>query len=398
MQIEIRKAKSEEMDDFQRVVKTALMFPSPASDYPGNELTLCAFKDGMLVTSYAALPMTMAINGGDVPFAGVTAVGTLPVARRLGCLRKVTTRHFELLHEEGEKPVTALYATRAAIYHRYGYSSVVTSGSYTVEPRDIQFIAGWERSGNFREAGEADMSVFSDLYNRFIEKRTGYLRRSEDMWKRQLEPSKREGGENYAVIYEEEGEPQGYVLYATTPLPPGRSKWGNNISIRDFIWLTPSAYRSIWDFFSRMDIITEVTWGQVPGDDPLPHLLLEPRRLSQKQSDGLYGRIVDIEKAMDKRGYNEEGTLIFKITDDMCPWNNSTWKLDTSPDGATIKQTAEPPQVEMPVSTLGLIYFGQISATEAARMGRLDVLEPGNLPIWDKVMSTDYRPACANHF
>ncbi|MEJ2739521.1 MAG: GNAT family N-acetyltransferase, partial [Dehalococcoidia bacterium] len=97
MQLEIRKAKSEEMDDFKRVVRTALMFPSPAPDYPGDELTLCAFIDGKLVTSYAALPMTIVINRGEVPFAGVTAVGTLPVARRLGCLRKVTTRHFELL-------------------------------------------------------------------------------------------------------------------------------------------------------------------------------------------------------------------------------------------------------------------------------------------------------------
>jgi predicted acetyltransferase len=398
MQLEIRKAKSEEMDDFKRVVRTALMFPSPAPDYPGTELTLCAFIDGKLVTSYAALPMTIAINGGDVPFAGVTAVGTLPVARRLGCLRKVTARHFELLHEEGERPVTALYATRAAIYHRYGYSSVVTSDSYTVEPRDIQFIAGWEPGSNFREARETDISVFSDLYNRFIEKRTGYLRRNEDMWKRQLVPSKREGRENYAVIYEEESGPQGYVLYTTTPLPPGRSKWGSNLSIRDFIWLTPSAYRSIWEFFSWMDIITEVTWGQAPIDDPLPHLLIEPRRLNQKQSDGLYGRIVDVEKAMDKRGYDEEGTLIFKVTDELCPWNSGTWRLDTSPDGATIKQTGESAQVEMPISTLGLLYFGQLSATKAGRMGRLEVLEPGNLSTWDKVMSTVYRPACANHF
>jgi predicted acetyltransferase len=130
----------------------------------------------------------------------------------------------------------------------------------------------------------------------------------------------------------------------------------------------------------------------------LPHMLLEPRRLNQKLSDGMYGRIVDVENTMDKRGYDEEGTLIFKVIDDLCTWNNSTWKLDTSSDGVAVKQTAESPQVEMPIGTLGLLYFGQLSASQAALMGRLDVLEPGSLPTWDKVMSTVYQPACANNF
>ena len=45
-----------------------------------------------------------------------------------------------------------------------------------------------------------------------------------------------------------------------------------------------------------------------------------------------------------------------------------------------------------------LLYFGQISATEAARMGRLDVNDPNSLPVWDRVMSTSYKPACADGF
>ena len=52
----------------------------------------------------------------------------------------------------------------------------------------------------------------------------------------------------------------------------------------------------------------------------------------------------------------------------------------------------------MPVSTLAMIIFNQISATEAARMGRLDVLEPSALSLWDAVMRTAYRPFCADKF
>ena len=72
--------------------------------------------------------------------------------------------------------------------------------------------------------------------------------------------------------------------------------------------------------------------------------------------------------------------------------------METSPDGATITPSSETPQLEMPASTLPLLYFGQVSATEAARMGRLDVNDPNSLPVWDRVMSTRYKPACADGF
>lgn len=396
MELEIRKAKPEEMEEFNRVAGTALMMP--ASDALGHDLTLCAFIDGKLATSYAAWHLTARINGGDVPAAGITMVGTLPVYRRLGCLRKVTARHFEILHEEGKEPVSALYASRAAIYRRYGYSVAVTNCSYTVEPRYLQFTAGHESVGAYREAEVKDYELLYELYDRFIEKRTGYLRRNEYMWKRMLYPNPREGSRQTVVIYEENGIPQGYLVYTATLITEGRNRGSQNISIRDIVWLKPSAYRAIWDYFSRMDLIIDIVWNQTPADDPLPHLLLEPRMLNKTCRDGMLARIVDISGALPKRRYDETGDLVFRVTDSLCPWNENTWKLEASPDGSRVEPVSETPQVEMPVSTLSMLYFGQISATEASRMGRLEVVKPESLLLWDRIMKTGYQPACADHF
>ena len=52
----------------------------------------------------------------------------------------------------------------------------------------------------------------------------------------------------------------------------------------------------------------------------------------------------------------------------------------------------------MPVGTLAMLVFGQISATEAARIQRLDVNRPEALPLWDNVMRTKYRAAYADIF
>ncbi|UCC17869.1 MAG: GNAT family N-acetyltransferase [Dehalococcoidales bacterium] len=394
MKLEIRQAKPEEMVDFKRVAETALMFNM---DFlPSPDQTLCGFVDGKLVTSYGVWPLTIVINGKDVPVAGVTMVGTLPVSRRLGTLREITIKHFETLHEQGERSVAALYASRAAIYRRYAYSPVVTTSSYSVEPRYIEFVAGNEPEGSLKEAGENDTGTLPEVYNHFIDTRTGYLRRSEDMWNRRLSPKAQENVQLHTVIYEEAGKALGYVIYTTRPAQG--NWWARDIHINDLIWLTPSAYRGIWEFFNRMDILEEVKWRQVPTFDPLPNLLKEPRMLNVRSTDGIYGRIVDVAGAMNKRGYDAEGKLIFRIIDDSCKWNQGTWILETSPDGAKITSSSETPQLEMPASTLSLLYFGQVSATEAARMGRLNINDSNSLLVWDQVMSTRYKPACADGF
>jgi hypothetical protein len=52
----------------------------------------------------------------------------------------------------------------------------------------------------------------------------------------------------------------------------------------------------------------------------------------------------------------------------------------------------------MPVTTLALLLFGQISATEAWRMGRLDAHDREALPAWDATLRTRYRPFCGDAF
>ena len=149
---------------------------------------------------------------------------------------------------------------------------------------------------------------------------------------------------------------------------------------------------------AQMDRVGEIVWDRVPSDDPLPHLLLEPRMLHIASADDVLGRIVDVERALPKRHYPEDATLTFEVVDDLCPWNNGRWKLETSIAEASISHTNEEPQLRVPISTLAMLVFGQISATEAARMGRLDVLNNDALPVWDKTMRTMYRPFCADRF
>ena len=396
MAIEIRPAREDELDEFKRVAANALVMSPDTFVGMRPDFTLCAFEDGKLATAYAAWPLTMRYNGVGIPVAAVTTVGTLPIYRRRGYLRKITTTHFEQLHEEGERSIAILYASLATIYQRYGYAVVSTQCGYNIEPRYLQFALPRPVTGTFRELGDDEFPLLVDLYRRFREERIGYLHRGRDMWNAGTLAPSPSGGFLHKVVYEENGQPLGYVVYA---LQPGSGPLPSHIlTIRDLVWLTTSAYRAVWNYFANMDLVGSIVWGRVPVDDPLRYMLLEPSMLHVTSGDGLLGRIVDVERALPGRPYDEEGTLTFEIGDDMCRWNRGRWKLEAQVGGSSISRTRAGPQLVMPVSTLAMLVFGQISATEAARMERLDVNEPDALPIWDRVMRTRYRPVCTDTF
>jgi len=398
MTLEIRAAEQHEMKEFGRVASIALVgFPAEVFEGVRPEWTLCAFEDGRLATSYAAWPFTMRFNGEGVPVAAVTAVGTLPIYRRRGYLRKTIATHFKLMHERGEQALAVLIASLVAIYQRYGYAVVSTRKSYTVEPRFLEFAEGQPVPGNLREATD-EFGLLVELYRRFRAERTGYMHRGRAMWDAGVLSPLPGGGQLATIVYEEAGEPLGYVIYTAEPQPGIRHELVHRITIRDLVWLTPAAYRAIWEYFSPMDVVGNIIWERVPSDDPLPHLLVEPRRLHITSSDGLLARIVDVERALPGRRYSAEGSLTFEVLDDMCPWNRGLWKLDTSGTETSVGSTRNEPEVVMPVSTLAMLMFGQISASEAWRMGRLDVLDHSKLSKWDAVMHTTYRPFCPDIF
>jgi len=386
------------MEAFGRIASTALVIPPELLSGMRPEWTLCAFEDGALATSYAAWPLTIRLDGEGASVAGVTAVGTLPIYRRRGHLRRIIATHFELLHERGEQPIAVLVASLAAIYQRYGYAVVSTQNSYRLDPRFLEFASARPVPGAFREVGDDELGLLVDLHRTFRSERNGYIHRGRAMWEAGVLAHPPAGGLLGKVVYEEGGKPLGYVLYAVEPAPGTVPGPGQRLTIRDLVWLTASAYQAVWNYLSRMDLVSDIIWERVPADDPLPHLLLEPRMLNLGSRDGLLARIVDVERAFPQRRYHVEGTFTFELWDDLCPWNGGRWRLETSTGGARIGRTSDDPQLAMPISTLAMLLFGQVSATEAARMGRLDVFEHASLSAWDSAMHTAYQPFCPDFF
>jgi len=411
MTLEIRPVTHEELDEFYRV--PSIVFGNYTGqprdpNATGNvlpEWSLCAFEDGKLATTYAAYPFTMRLNGAPAPAAGVTWVGTLPWFRRRGHLRAIMEADFKRRYEQREQPLAILLASIAGIYQRYGYAVVSSRYRYSIDPQWINFAPSVPTAaGRWREASRDELPLLKQLYKDFVTPRNGYLHRGMPMWEGRVlatVPGAWDGqyGPSLLALYEENGEPLGYLAYAAKSFDahPEGSGPGQRLTVRDYVYKTPAAYRAMWDFLRHFDLVVRVIVDPAPIDDPAFDIMLDPRELHATRHDHLLGRIIDVERTLPLRPYGE-GRVVFEVVDTMCPWNADRWAVEAGPEGSAVSRTRETPHLTMDISALAQLLFGTVSPTQAVRIGRAEAAPGAPMALWDAMWRTAYAPFCPDGF
>src|SRR5690606_38931302 len=170
-------------------------------------------------------------------------------------------------------------------------------------------------------------------------------------------------------VYRVDDEPRGYMVYRTRETEtfaepsPLDQMW-----VRDLVYLDLDAYRGLWAHMRAHDLIGRVFWHKAPVDDPAPDLLLEPRALRRHTGDAMWMRLTDVEQALPLRPYGGEGALTLRIRDDLCDWNDGTYRLETNGEEALASRTSDEPDLSMSVNTLAPLFSGLRTATHLANI------------------------------
>lgn len=403
---EFRPATAEEMPNFRRlgfyVFANARREGDSAEedDALRPEWTLAAFHRGRVVASSGGFPFKMRLNGRGVPADGVTAVGTDPGFRRRGLVRRLIGDLLRRAHENGQ-PASILWASMGAIYQRFGYGPGATLVEYSFDPQLASFQFG-EPSTGFTRMLEKDEAVpiASKLYRAFIEERNLLLHRAPILW--DLPFRVRNGRKTYcAVHYDSDSEPDGYLFYAAKQRddPGSDAVRDQEMSLSDFVWRDMNAYRGLWDFVRGHDLVSKVTTEMSPEDDPAPSLLLEPRILGRRTSDGIWLRIVDAAAMLAGRGYQHAGETSLEIVADAeCPWNIGVYRFATDAVQAEAERIRARAEIRIQPHGLASLLAGHSSLSQLTRIGRAEVVDDRRLPMLDALFSTRYRPHCMNGF
>lgn len=404
MAIEIRPARADEMSQFGAV--GAYVYAGAFGDTADNavsqnnrpEWTLCAFADGRMATSYAVIPFTMRANGRAVAMGGVTAVGTLPEYRRQGLLRSITTRSFADMRQNGQG-VAALWASQAAIYQRYGYALASAQMAYRIDSIDVGFADGNGGSARIeRLDGERAFALMKRLYIGFVARRTCYLHRAQPLWRNNTLSATDLTGPAHIAIAFAGGEPTGYVVYHVRDGKTGHRTRNQELTVKEIIWSNADAYRSLWSWLARHDLVGRIVWPRAPVDDPAFELFVEPRLLHPETRDGIWVRIVDVAAALSQRGYDAGDALTFEVSkDDLAPWNAGRFLLECSAEGAEVTPATRAPDLRLSIKVLASLYTGFRTARQLANWGLLEG-EDEAIERATRVFATRHAPHCPDPF
>lgn len=400
--ITFRPAIQQEMDQFDGVASYVFADNTPAAERRPPTLlpewSQCAFDGDRIVATSGAYPFRIQVNGVTTSMHGVTAVGTNPAYRRRGFVRRMITDLLHRAHEQGCSG-SILLASMGAIYQRFGYGAASTMVGYRFDPRNALLQVERPPVGSVKVDEAANMlDELKSVYKRFSSSRNMLTHRGELTWEIFLRAP---GGARtwVAMHYDEAGEPDGYWVYRTAQFTRPDHGPDQEFSVVDHAWLNLDAWHALWEFVRAHDLVGRVSWSGVPEDDPAPGLMLEPRALNLRQYDGLWYRVVNVERALNERGYSGTGEAVVQILeDDLCPWNVGRYLVTASGEAHEIQQTDAAPDITCSVNALASMISGHASATFLDHIGRAEIHVAGRAAVLDQLFAARYRPALSFGF
>jgi predicted acetyltransferase len=356
-----------------------------------------AAYDGALPVGTAAdYAFRLTVPGGELSAAGVTWVGVMPSHRRRGILRQLMRREHDDIHERGE-PLAILWASEAAIYGRFGYGIAAPTAQLAADKarfalRDDHAPQGRVRMVPLDEALEPCMHVYETVRPSV----PGFTSRTAELWQtfRLADPEDWRHGASpkYAAVVELDDAPAAYALYRI------KQDWQHGFSqsevrLVEALAASPAAERELWRFVFGIDLIARVE-GRVDPASPLFLMVVDPRSLHLRVSEGLWLRLVDVEAALAGRSYAADGEIVLEVRDEFCPWNAGRYRLG----GGGVERTNDPAELELDVADLASVYLGAFTFSRLAAAERVRELKEGALARADALFRTARPPFCPEDF
>lgn len=382
----LRAATTADIDAFARVIRAAFnvtSVPDPSDTIrtviDPARYTL-AELDGQIVGTAGIFTRDLAVPGAVIPAAHVTGVSVAATHTRKGLLRRMMTGQLSTAPEA----IAVLWASEGRIYQRFGYGLASHNVTIRADRRELS-IPGTVGvgTGTLRAAVPSEvLKELSEVYSRVLADRPGWSSRDELWWAHLTsDPEKHRDGftATRAVLYENaDGVVEGYTRYRV------RSEWDDNgpkgeVNVVELVAATPDAAAALWRFLLGVDLTRTLVKGLSSADEPIFHLVDEPRRLGGKVGDGLWVRIVDLPRALTSRRYAAPVDVVLDVTDALLPANAGRWRLRVGAGGALVNcsPTDAPADLTCDVTDLGAAYLGGTKLGALAATGRVQEHRPG---------------------
>ena len=310
-------------------------------------------------------PFTMTVPGGQLDVPGVTWVSVDATYRRTGVLRSLMERQLVELRDAGY-PCAILTASESGIYGRFGYGAASHVRKTVIPRRRLRLL----EPGNPRAVSRASTAearkAMPGIHERWRQQTPGALSRSEPLWDYLTLDREYQHMGMSALFYLLHSD--GYVAYRI------KSDWNDGDPshlcwISDYVIASPEAHRDLWQVLLGLDLVGSIESYRIPMDDPLQHLVNDPRQIRTTHvGDGVWVRPLDVPALLSARSYAIEVDVVLAVTDSA--FGDGRYRLRGGPDGTTCEPASASADLELDAAALGSVYLGGVRLEHLLRAGR----------------------------
>ncbi len=282
-----------------------------------------------------------------IKMGGVAGVATYPEYRRKGHVKELLAHALKHMKENGYA-VSMLHPFSVAFYRKYGWELFSNRLKCSLSKADL-VMHGYVPGHIRRFTKESHNGDVEKVYERFAEQFFGMLVRDETWWFNAVYQDL-----YAAVYYDEQHEPQGYILYEVKD---------SKMTVEEFVALNGEARSGLWNFICQHDSMIKELEITTHEREPLLFALQEPR-VKAELTPYFMVRIVDVELFLKQYPFNwtnVEDSVVLHVVDSFAPWNNKTVLLG---DGeVSILEQAEAPAfaergIRLNINSLSTALFG----------------------------------------
>ncbi|MGY1603131.1 GNAT family N-acetyltransferase [Geodermatophilus sp. SYSU D00815] len=375
--------------------------PAPIAEL---DRSLGLWEGDRVVATSGIYSLEMTVPGAVVPTAGVTWVTVAPTHRRQGVLTSIMRRQLTDLHEQQREPVAALWAAEFPIYGRYGYAPASYRGSLSGRTERLALRPGIDvgKGRVERVTVEEYRAAAMPLFDALRRQVPGQMARDDRWWDRTLRdaPENREGQTalRHLLHTEPDGTVTGYAAFRIKNTWTDSGEPDSTLTVQEVRATSTTAYAALWQFLLSVDLVRHVRYPMGSPDDPVRHLVADSRALHTQAIDGLWVRLVDVDRALAARRYPAPVNLVLEVRDRFCPWNDGRFHLNGTPAGAFCAPTDADPDLVVDVEALAAAYLGGTSLAAMQAAGRVTEVSPGAVTQASTAFGWPVAPWCSEEF
>jgi len=369
MKMDIRKIKKNELEKFKKMQnyafgkwKDKIEEKDDIFDWFKNAENIGVFKEDDLVSGLIIHDFEQIVRKDVKRMGGIGGVATYPEHRKKGYISKLMEKSFDRMKRNGQS-VSMLLPFKESFYEKYNYVTTNNNMKLEVNLKSLKYYQDYSAKGKWEEIRKQSIDSREE-YLHFIRevalnKYHGYVlvdRKSKEIWNLYSK-------NNLIVFIKRDDEIVATAKYTKKGFQDVFET--GVMDINQIMWKDIDARNMLFKYFAKhLDQIEKIKM-YIPYGINFYSWLKNNREIKVDIHQFPWMvRIIDVEDALNNIEINEQGSLIIRVEDKFCDWNNKTFKLENENNSLKVEETDQKEDLIISIDGISALLYGAYSLEE----------------------------------